>query len=710
MDMKNLNGILLIFGLMTGAVFPLSAQFICNPDVIAPVVACNADLTAVLDAGTMTVVITTDDVVETAFDNCTDQVRLRLELEPSAGVPPADSTLTFTMPGLYTIAAWAGDTTGNWARCWTTILVTSPDSENKHFEGLLFADGNGNCMQDGNEPALAGLPVEAVAITGSGTWRVQGLTDANGQYALEMSEVLTEAATSIEVRLGNLGNNAGNCPSFSPVPFGYFDSQATFLHDFPVNLIPGCHQLEVDLATPNLRRCFNSTYTVNYCNYGAETAENATIEVEFDQFLSPTSSTLPWTSVSGNTYTFSLGDVPPGFCGSFYVSLLVSCDAVLGQTHCTTARIFPVSDCIPSYTGAEIAVDGACAGGEVIFTITNTGATDMTSPVQYYVVEDVIMFMSGEIQLNSGQSQQLSFVANGSTYRVELPQVPGHPFSVLPSASVEGCGMNPDGAISLGFVIPFPQDDPAPHIDIDCRENIGSYDPNDKQAFPRGALEDHLIAANTDLEYLIRFQNTGTDTAFTVVVLDTLSEHLDIASIRPGAASHAYTFTLLEGNILKFSFNDILLPDSNVNVAASQGFVKFRVKQQPDLAAGTEIQNDAAIYFDFNEPVITNTVRQVIGTPFVMVQTENPATPQAYRTRILPNPMYTTGLIRVEGLEGQAAQFQLYHPTGALLQQLPLLNGEAPLDISLSAAGLYYYTVTTNGRRLSSGKLVVGIR
>jgi len=710
MNMKNLNCIVLIFWLMTGAVFPLSAQIICNPDLIAPTVACSADLSAMLDAETMTVVITTDDVVEAALDNCTDNVRLRLELEPSAGVPPADSTLTFTMPGLYTIVAWAGDTTENWSRCWTTILVTSPDSENKHFEGLLFTDGNANCVQDGNEPALAGLPVEAVAITASGTWRVQGLTDANGQYALEMSEVVIEAATSIEVRLGNLANNSGNCPYFSPVPVGYFDSQNTFTHNFAVNLIPGCHQLEVDLATLNLRRCFNNAYYVNYCNYGAETAENATIEIEFDPFLTVGTSTLPWTSVNGNTYTFSLGDVPPGACGYFSVSAMVNCNATLGQTHCSTARIFPVSNCSPAYNGAELTVEGDCIDGEVVFTITNTGVADMASPIQYYVVEDVIMFMSSPVQLASGQSVQVNLVANGSTYRLELPQAPGHPFSVLPSATVEGCGLNSEGAVSLGFVVQFPQDDPAPHIDTDCRENIGSYDPNDKQVFPRGATEDHLIRANTDLEYLIRFQNTGTDTAFTVIVLDTLSEQLDPVSIRPGAASHAYTFTLLEGNVLKFSFNDILLPDSNVNVAASQGFVKFRVKQLPDLAAGTEIHNQAAIYFDFNEPVITNTVRQVVGMPFVVVNTDNPVSGSGYRTRIFPNPMNNNGLIRTDGLEGQSAQFNLYHPAGALLQQLPLRNGEAVLDSSLLPAGLYYYTVTANGRRLSSGKVVVGIK
>lgn len=708
--MKNLNSILLVFWMIAGYLPGLRAQSTCDPDLLGPVVACNAELTAVLDAVTMTVVVTTDDVVEAASDNCTENVRLRLELEPSAGVPPADSTLTFTTPGLYVVLAWAGDEAGNWTRCWTTLLVTSPESQNKYFEGTLFADANDNCTQDGNEPVLAGLPVEVVATTAFGIWKVHGLTDTNGHYALEMSEVLIEAAANVEVRLGNLANNIGNCLPASSVPSGYFSSQNTFTHNFAVNLIPGCHQLEVDLASFTLPRCFNNVYYVNYCNYGAETAENATIEIEFDPYLTLNTSTLPWISVTGNTYTFSLGDVPPGACGYFSINAMVNCSAAAGQTHCSTARIFPVSNCLPAYNDAELTVSGECIDGEVVFTITNTGAADMTSPIQYYVVEDVIMFMSAPVQLPSGQSVQVSLPANGATYRLELPQVPGHPFSVLPSATVEGCGLNPDGAVSLGFVTQFPQDDPAPQIDIDCRENTGSYDPNDKQVFPRGATEDHLIRANTDLEYLIRFQNTGTDTAFTVILLDTLSEQLDATSIRPGAASHAYTFSLLEGNILKFSFNDILLPDSNVNVAASQGFVKFRVKQRPDLEAGTEILNHAAIYFDFNEPVITNTVRQVVGMPFVVVNSDNPVPGSGYRVQISPNPMITNGLIRVEGLEGQAAQFHLYHPTGAVLQQLPLHNGEAVLDSSLLPAGLYYYTVTANGRHLSSGKLVVGIR
>ncbi|MBL8964476.1 MAG: aldehyde dehydrogenase, partial [Phycisphaerae bacterium] len=49
-----------------------------------------------------------------------------------------------------------------------------------------------------------------------------------------------------------------------------------------------------------------------------------------------------------------------------------------------------------------------------------------------------------------------------------------------------------------------------------CLPNIGAYDPNDKQAVPVGYGPEHFIRAGDPLHYQIRFQNTGTDTAFTV--------------------------------------------------------------------------------------------------------------------------------------------------------------------------------------------------
>ncbi|MEL6141909.1 MAG: hypothetical protein AAFU67_09855, partial [Bacteroidota bacterium] len=59
--------------------------------------------------------------------------------------------------------------------------------------------------------------------------------------------------------------------------------------------------------------------------------------------------------------------------------------------------------------------------------------------------------------------------------------------------------------------------------DVACVENGGSYDPNAKVAYPTGYGERHYIEEGTKLTYDIYFQNTGTDTAFTVIIRDTLA-------------------------------------------------------------------------------------------------------------------------------------------------------------------------------------------
>ena len=119
-----------------------------------------------------------------------------------------------------------------------------------------------------------------------------------------------------------------------------------------------------------------------------------------------------------------------------------------------------------------------------------------------------------------------------------------------------------------------------PSTDTDCAQVRGSYDPNDKQGFPEGFGELNRIEKDQSINYRIRFQNTGSDTAFTVVVLDTLSEFLDYTSVIPGASSHPYTFHH-EDNKLEFRFNNIDLVQKSLNEPASIGFVEFKVKQKP---------------------------------------------------------------------------------------------------------------------------------
>lgn len=135
---------------------------------------------------------------------------------------------------------------------------------------------------------------------------------------------------------------------------------------------------------------------------------------------------------------------------------------------------------------------------------------------------------------------------------------------------------------------------------------VGSYDPNDKSESNAGAVPLSFIANGNSLQYTIRFQNTGTDTAFNISVRDTLSNRVDAASIQVVAASHPYTLSIDQGNILNWRFENILLPDSNTNEPASHGYIVYRILPKNNLTQGEIIHNSASIYFDFNLPVVTN--------------------------------------------------------------------------------------------------------
>jgi hypothetical protein len=47
------------------------------------------------------------------------------------------------------------------------------------------------------------------------------------------------------------------------------------------------------------------------------------------------------------------------------------------------------------------------------------------------------------------------------------------------------------------------------------------------------------------------------------------------------------------------------------NEPESHGFIHFRIKTIPGLGVADVVENSVAIYFDFNEPVITNTATTI---------------------------------------------------------------------------------------------------
>lgn len=163
-----------------------------------------------------------------------------------------------------------------------------------------------------------------------------------------------------------------------------------------------------------------------------------------------------------------------------------------------------------------------------------------------------------------------------------------------------------------------------------------AYDPNDKTPEPIGAGEFGYISPETEtIDYLVRFQNTGTDTAITVIIKDQLDEHLDWYSITPLAYSHDMRLDMNTDGEVSFIFENIMLPDSNVNELASNGFVKYRIALNPELPLGTSIYNTAHIYFDMNPAVLTNTT---VNTLHVDESSSIDEALKTQRLLVYPNP------------------------------------------------------------------------
>jgi uncharacterized repeat protein (TIGR01451 family) len=301
--------------------------------------------------------------------------------------------------------------------------------------------------------------------------------------------------------------------------------------------------------------------------------------------------------------------------------------------------------------------------------------------------------------------------AKSALYNVEATSI-AHTFSGdtlvwnlsnVPAGSVGY--INVDGKLSATATLGSTQDfyasvnhnDVTDNVIADNRGNLalvvrGSYDPNDKQG--TRTLTPTQVANGEFIDYTIRFQNTGTDTAFTVVVADTLANNLQTNTLEMISASHNARISL-KGNIIYFEFMNILLPDSNVNEPRSHGFVKFRIKPKTNLVLGNTIQNKAAIYFDYNAPIITNTVVTTVAIPTGIAEKIS------NRLEVFPNPLEGE-MLTIPNMRGASAK--LLTLTGQELRSWT--NIAEQISLQNVAAGMYLLEVSQNGQRRTA-KVVV---
>ncbi len=221
----------------------------------------------------------------------------------------------------------------------------------------------------------------------------------------------------------------------------------------------------------------------------------------------------------------------------------------------------------------------------------------------------------------------------------------------------------------------------------------GSYDPNDKTGRTSSGFADNLYFADVDewIDYTVRFQNTGTAAAETVVIRDTLDSDLDITSLQILGATHAFTPSFDAGRTLIFTFNDINLPDSTSDLAGSQGAISFRLKPREGITFGDVLENTAGIYFDFNPPIITNTVSHAVDFSVAVSDAAYPIRPIV----LSPNP--ASDQVRITGVRSSIHVIEIHAADGRLVRSL------VPIDNTFDVADLepgYYlaYVVTKDGQ------------
>jgi uncharacterized repeat protein (TIGR01451 family) len=232
-----------------------------------------------------------------------------------------------------------------------------------------------------------------------------------------------------------------------------------------------------------------------------------------------------------------------------------------------------------------------------------------------------------------------------------------------------------------------------------------AWDPNDKQVSPPGVLNEHFTLMSDTLEYLIRFQNTGNDTAFTVIVRDTLDANLDLSTFEILGSSHSMQTEIKSNGAAAFIFNNILLPDSNVNEPASHGYILYRIRVKPGLPDATPINNTAHIFFDLNPAVVTNTT---LNTMVYVLNTGVDEIDQAMEAILYPNPINTTATLYFSNPDNSSHRLILTDLAGRLVQPMQVTSGnQFNIDRKNLAGGVYFYEVTGLEGRRAFGKVVI---
>lgn len=304
--------------------------------------------------------------------------------------------------------------------------------------------------------------------------------------------------------------------------------------------------------------------------------------------------------------------------------------------------------------------------------VTNTGNLSQNNV-------DVTVVLPPTVNFVSSLPSTTSINANTLTFNLGI--IGGLDFKDIDLiATIDTSQNNLDSILKWAsyFTTPIVGDvDPSDNMDTLCTKVVGAVDPNDKTP-----SETMVFPGTSSLDYHIRFQNTGNDTAYNITVVDTLESSIDISSVVINAASHPYQFSIKE-NILIWKFENILLPDSSTDLQGSQGYINFSTSIDPTLSIGDTVRNQVQIYFDFQAPVFTNTAKTAVIQWIGLVEEL-----EFKAFEVFPNP--ANDILFLENYLNKNIAVQVMNTEGRLIRTINIeAFGTAQINIQELDPGLY---------------------
>jgi uncharacterized repeat protein (TIGR01451 family) len=502
-----------------------------------------------------------------------------------------------------------------------TPLNTCTFGDCSSITGKVYIDSNTDCVESFGETRVQGARVGLV--NSANIVRYEAVSNEDGVFTLFYPTSLDEYSLRLSSETQFYSQSCDAVPMVIP-PSDTLQNIGNA--SIAVSADLDCFYLSINHTNPFMRNCLKNNRYIQVNNNGAVPSQPTTLTIAYPDYVYPSSSNLTLTYLDAHTIQFDIPAINPFALFSAIIQDSVACDAPPLSEACVHASLANYTNCAEDITGTNLKVTLNCS----------TAAPDEIESVTISNLNDFPVGPSRRLQMRSWNTilfnQDINLEANSE---VIFPAV-SHDFESLyivePGNNQFITLLNCSTSQNNEFYYQFSELQSGNVNNVTrCNTIFNSYDPNDKTGYPSGEGDDHLIGRNDRFNYRIRFQNTGNAPAFKVVIRDTLSEYLDETTVVKGLSSHPCRYER-RLNELIFTFDPILLMDSVSNEPESHGFVEFTVKQKSSNPTNYVINNTAAIYFDFNDPIYTNTFKYTI-TPVVGIEEI-----QENKFAVFPNP------------------------------------------------------------------------